>query len=230
MLCYFSVSTWVVLSSGALATPARLAGNFTLDLFITRCFSIPLMLLLTFLVIDETKASSKLIRKLAKKKSLWPDSVNISSEIVIHNNDDYTSELIDAEFIARHTDKISKLIYYPIIVTVLMIGSRNNYFDNWNMSIGLILVMSLSMLYLIACALIMRINAEKSRKNITSRLSDYLLTKTCRQDHAAIEKLIALIQTNKHGAFAPYLEQPWLHSLLIFLRSSFLVFQNYLTK
>jgi len=74
-------------------------------------------------------------------------------------------------FVAERTSVVAPLIYYPFIVISLMIVSRSAVFANWNMPIGLILVISGSVIIVSGCAIWLRICAESARKKAIEDLT-----------------------------------------------------------
>jgi len=121
-------------------------------------FSATVFIVLGMVVLDATWCSVDLIIRLAKYTSDWPEKTlrrfdleqDLSSPGAVElaklrdelskDNKYYLNEWIDIQFIAAHTKEIGKLVYYPAIILILMIFARSKIFDNWNMSLGLVLI------------------------------------------------------------------------------------------
>ena len=65
------------------------------------------------------------------------------------------------QLIAKRTEVVGKLIYFPFIVWVLIAVSRLRYFDNWRTPLGLAIVISLGAILAWSCTVVLRRSAEK---------------------------------------------------------------------
>ena len=134
------------------------------------------------------------------------------------------SEYMLVKLIARRTDVVGKLIFYPFIIWSLIIISRLHYFDNWRTPLGLVIVISLIAVLAWVCAVNLRRSAEKLRTAVIKRLDQQLVgiyadDPENKADATFIQYVLNEVKAIKTGAFASYLQQPALQSLLVPLGS-----------
>jgi hypothetical protein len=202
-------------------------------------FSATVFIVLGMVVLDATWCSVDLITRLAKHTSDWPEKTlrrfdleqDLSSPEAVEltklrdelskDNKYYLNEWIDIQFIAAHTKEIGKLVYYPAIILILMIFARSKIFDNWNMSLGLVLIFLSSAGLTLICALYLRRTAEHARQAVSRQISSMLIGLSSRTEEAArtLEKqaCIALkqIQEINEGAFLPLVQEPAVQALML---------------
>jgi hypothetical protein len=134
--------------------------------------------------------------------------------------EDALSNWMLIQLIARRTEVVGKLIFYPFIVWFLMFVARLHYFDNWHTPLGLAIVISLTPLLAWSCAVYLRRSAEKLRTTVIDRLSEQLAGVNAadpgnKADADRIQHVLKEVTDIKTGAFASYLQQPVLQSLLV---------------
>ncbi len=122
--------------------------------------------------------------------------------------------------VARRTEAVGKLIFYPFIILFLLLISRLFYFDKWHTPLGLAIVISMSAFLAWICAVILRRSAETLRADVLSRLENRLTRVYAGEspDKTEVERIQYVLREVKEinrGAFAPYLQQPVLQSLLV---------------
>jgi hypothetical protein len=122
--------------------------------------------------------------------------------------------------VAKRTEAVGGLIFYPFIVWVGMFLSRLNYFDNWQMPVGLGIVISMGALLAWSSAFVLRRSAEKLRASALHRLRMHLARVVNARERddgleSRIEFAIKDILEVRDGAFAPFTHQPVLHALLV---------------
>ena len=79
------------------------------------------------------------------------------------------------QLIAKRTEVVGKLIYFPFIVWVLIAVSRLRYFDNWRTPLGLAIVISLGAILAWSCTVVLRRSAEELRTEVTDRLAQQII-------------------------------------------------------
>ena len=127
--------------------------------------------------------------------------------------------------IARRTEVVGQLIYYPFIIWFIMFLSRLNYFDNWHTPVGLAVVIFMCLLFAWFCAFMLRRSAESLRTDFLTRLESQLMVtrsaellgqnKSGKTHTEFIQKVIEEIKAIRQGAFASFLQQPTLQALLV---------------
>lgn len=173
-------------------------------------------IVLVFFVLDACYLNRKIIIFLTKPYTHWPygafDSFKKGDEIY----SDLT-EYLGIRFIAKRTQSVGKVIYYPFIVFLLMILSRNSFFDNWSWPIGLILIFALNFVMAIIAALMLRWAAEEARRKairrIRKRQRGYAAVGSPQAD--LMDKLRELVENETEGAFSILAGHPLLAAVLL---------------
>lgn len=177
-----------------LHVPYRGEFMYRFDHVVVFGFMVPAFVLLLFAVIDETSLCVGWIRRLAKFEKTRTSYIRIQLLIV-----------------ARRTRRVNKLIVYPFVVIFLILVSQSPYFDNWDIPVGLIVMIMLSAAYAMLCAIKLRRVSEEIRGNAVKALTERLGQYGGKNDK--IELLLAEIQQLKDGAFLPWTRQPWLKAI-----------------
>jgi hypothetical protein len=202
--------------------PVRGAGSIIIN-YVTLVLCVFSFLILTLFVFDATKLCWRFISLIRKLGPSWSEATLRGSGW----KSDWPEKLEEGlgfwlliRLIAQHTEVVGRLIFYPFIVWFLIFVSRLHYFDNWRMHLGLALVISLGAVYAWCSAVILRRSAEKFRKVAVARLSQEVIE--ARMDAAIspegrgyLEAVLRDVETIRRGAFAPYLQNPVLQTLLV---------------
>gem|GEM_PF-2550918 len=124
------------------------------------------------------------------------------------------------QLIARRTEVVGKFIFFPFIVLFLIFVARLHYFDNWHAPVGLALVLSMYAVLAWSGAVYLRHSAEKLRTLVAQRLDKQLMGAYAAEPPNKIaadriQYVLNEVKTINTGAFASYLQQPALQSLLV---------------
>lgn len=127
---------------------------------------------------------------------------------------------LDARFLAKHTESVSQLIYYPFALLALFIFSRSPLFDNWQIGGPVSILVTCYLLWAIAMGALLSRGAEAARRKIIEVLEKDLLwlqgAGARYHDLAAqYPRLIAQVRELRQGAFAPLTQQPLVHSMMV---------------
>ena len=125
-------------------------------------------------------------------------------------------EWLGIQFIAKRTEAVGRLIFYPFIVLFLMIVSRNSFFDHFDWPISLLLLFGLLAAYAIVCVITLRNSAEKARKQAIRQLKEKLIVVQAAGDENKAKPItytLAEIAAIEGGAFAPFSQHPVLKAL-----------------
>lgn len=172
------------------------------------------MVFVMLFVVDATHLCLRFIQKLRGKTTEWPAPVISYFETNQNKAPDGLAEWLDIKLIASHTEVVGRMIYYPFILLLIMIASRNTLFDNWDFPVSLIIVLLLYFLQPLICAIILRREAEKARRESLHRLQKDLLKEIAsdqKQFVKQIEEMIADIKSIRQGAFSSFMENPVVH-------------------
>jgi uncharacterized membrane protein (DUF485 family) len=243
---YFSFCCLIIYFFGLPATPVRGTVSRWVNIVVL-IFTIISFLCLTFFVLDIIMLCQRFIAQFFQNQPRWdPNSLKQFIQKWIlepgpsSQNPDSSqkdagqwkggkveaalSDWMLVQLIARRTDVVGKLIFYPFIVWSLIIISRFHYFDNWQTPLGLAIVISMSALLAWGCAVYLRRSAEKLRTVIINRLDREIvgvlaIDQEGKEDTNLIQHVLNEVRDIKTGAFASYVQQPVLQSLLVPLGS-----------
>jgi hypothetical protein len=220
LFAYLLVSFSIIYFFGNPTSPVRGDVSSKINTYIT-ILAVASFLTLIFCVFNTTRLCERFVDRASSRAPIWSQS----SIKKFMTNASYESEVALGErmlvqLIAGRTDVVGRLIFRPFIVLLLIFVSRNTYFDNWHMSIGLAVVISISMVYAWSSALILRRVAEKARKNVISRLSNKLVTVISeklpnKEQKERIEFVLNEVRSIQKGAFAPFMKHPAVQALLV---------------
>ena len=132
---------------------------------------------------------------------------------------------IDVQLIARQTQAVAPLIVSPFVVLGLLVAARSRLFDSWAVTWPLALTAALYLLGLVGLAVALKLGAERLRSDALARMRADLLWLTGAGPERAklvepMKQLIADVEKNSTGAFAPMLEQPLVAALMVPLGSA----------
>jgi len=195
------------------------------DIVIGAC-SIGVFFILFCFVVDAALHCRQLIQKLIDYDTSWSfmgEKVGYSQKCI----DDVKREWKEIQLIAMRTDDISKMVYYPIYVILLLLVAQSDYIDNWDMPYTLVLISTLNVAITLWVAISLRRKALEARevsldkiRDIESEVLDFsgtraLTGKERRQIFRQIRFYKAEIEHVNAGAFLPITEQPWLRGMTL---------------
>ena len=128
------------------------------------------------------------------------------------------TEYLDIQLIARRTEVVGELIYYPFIVFFLMLVARNSFFDNWDWPLGLVLVIACNIGCAVTGAMMLRRAADGARENALEKMNDRWLRLTSEGNRPLADtmaKLIKEVESEKRGAFSLLSQYPLLAAILM---------------
>lgn len=194
---------------------------------------------LTFYVADVMLLCRRFIHYLMKNVTTWPpaavdklrgrwsrsERAPIATEGIIDLQgkippSDLLREYLDIDFIARGTDFVGPLIYYPFIVISILIISRSGVFDHWTWPVALLIIVCFNAGYAAFSVIYLRRTAENARKRSLKRLHAMLMAYTATgegegKEAKTIREATLLIQNEDRGAFAAISQQPLAKALLL---------------
>jgi len=132
---------------------------------------------------------------------------------------------IGIEFAARQTQAVAPLIVAPFIVLGLLVLARSRLLDSWAVTWPIALTAAAYLMGLVALAVALKLSAEKLRNDALARMRADLLwlggAGGGREKLAEpLKQLIAAVEGQSAGAFAPLLEQPLVAALMVPLGSA----------
>jgi hypothetical protein len=129
-------------------------------------------------------------------------------------------EWVLIQLVAKRTDAVGKLIFYPFIVWFIMFISRINLFDNWPTPVGLAIVLTISVILAWSCAFLLRRSAEAARAGAVRRLKEdlgsmYFHGRPDEERIRRIEFALKEVTEIRAGAFAPFMQHPVVQALFV---------------
>jgi hypothetical protein len=195
---------------------SRLADR--LILFLT----VPLLVLLTFWVLDATLLCERFVRTLVRQlhsaeavKSL-AEFGGASPARAEGGGVRSVWRLMD--LIAQRTEAVAPAVLYPFLVLVPLILSRSHFFDRWDWPPALVGIWSVNSIFIIICAMILRGAAESARRAASECLRQQRLEAQGAKQEDRVKLLglaIEHVERERRGSFAPLVEQPALRALLL---------------
>ncbi len=174
-------------------------------------------LILTFFVFDATSLCRRFVMRFWGKEPQWHlDSLEQFRGRTGLAGAELGNWMV-IRLIARRTEVVGNLIFYPFLVWFIIFVSRLRYFDNWRTPIGLAIVISMSAVLAWSCAFMLRRAAERLRTDILERLATggHAAGLPDRDHQERLQHLIEEVKAMQRGAFAPYYNNPLVHSLLV---------------
>lgn len=174
---------------------------------------------LVFWVVDANLLLSRFIRHLSDHHAIWPASLQKEHrETFGERNHPCIDEWVDLQLIAKRTSAVSRLIYAPTVVMLILLASRSSLFDNWPTPPSIVITYLLSALILLFSALSLRRAAEKARTIALQRIDAYLLeTPPIPPFYDKFRMIRERIATLNTGSFSRYSEEPLVRALLLSL-------------
>jgi hypothetical protein len=127
---------------------------------------------------------------------------------------------IDIQVIARRTAAVAPLVVAPFLMLALMVVARSRLFDNWSLNWPVATAAALYVVWLGLLALLLKQAAEDCRTRALARMNADLRWMAGADDarKALVEpmkRLIAAVEAERSGAFAPPFDQPFFKGLLV---------------
>jgi hypothetical protein len=200
---------------GSPGTPARGLVSLAVDRLVL-AITVPLLFLLVFFVVDETRLLEAFISRLRQGESEWPPGLTALYQQ--QRSSGCVPDWLDIRLLAERTSVVGTLLYYPFIVIALMIVSRARIFDNWDFPPSLALIWGLSAALAVLSTIKLSIAAERARRvaldNLAGRL--YRAKESGQVKEAEqIAMTIGEIENEQRGAFASWIHHPVLKAILV---------------
>ncbi len=182
-----------------------------------------LTVFLTFLVYDATVVLSRFALRLSETATVWETEVIdrwIRRDSGLAESDRFFSEYLDLRVIEELSDKLAKLVYYPMISTALWLVIRSPYLganhEHWPLALRLAPVMLIA--FTLHCFVTLnRIGSEMRDRNL--RELQRAMTRARFRDNRRLFESLQLIaeesRSLERGAFASLTNHPLFSSSLL---------------
>ncbi|MGI9087981.1 MAG: hypothetical protein ACR2HH_09620 [Chthoniobacterales bacterium] len=194
--------------------PARGERAFTADFWVLIA-TVLAMMVLTFYVVDAIRLNSNFIRILTRSATQWGAPLSIAAGRAPPLDPAEIARYYDISFVARRTEAVAPLIWYPLIVLAVALIARNSLFDHWTWPISLILIFTLNAGWAFGSAIFLRRSAEQLRSAAVHSLQVQRLKDFANPvKRPILDELIAEVRGIRAGAFAPLSEQPFIRAII----------------
>lgn len=153
--------------------------------------TVALFLLVLFYVLDASRLAGTMLNCLAKHRTAWP---TVLATTHARNKGLGSADLegwLDVQFAADKTQETGRLMYYPFLIFLLLLLSRNSYFENWTWPHSLIAVFVLNFIIAATCWALVRDSARHVQREALKNLRD-----TIKRTELASEKEIPVEDPN----------------------------------
>jgi hypothetical protein len=200
---------------------ARLAARFSLDLA-----GVALVSLLIF-VVDSRVACYRFVTYLARCRTGWDDALvrkhaaERGLTLAEASGDPGRSainELLRIRLIGAATHVVSKLIFDPFVVLLVLMVAQSPLFVAWQWNIPALAVAFLSAATALACAVILQRSAKEARTKALEALDRIMLPLAGKDNDETRQKLLQIreeIDGMDTGVFAGLGQNPVVYALLL---------------
>jgi hypothetical protein len=127
---------------------------------------------------------------------------------------------IDVQVVARRSAPVARLVIGPFVVLALLVVARSRLFDNWALTPAIAVGVSFYVIALIGLAFMLKRTAEHTRRCALESMQADLRWmagsgKPLSDLVEPFKRLIAQVENNQRGAFAPFFDQPLLKAMLV---------------
>jgi hypothetical protein len=173
-------------------------------------------LFLTFLVTDATLYSRAFIVRLTRISTVWPDNTVKKFEQRFGLSDDALADWIDMQYLAKRTECITQLIYFPFLSLALIIISANHLFDDFWLPWTVPAARAIALAVVIGSVLAYRSAAEAARRAAREHLTAKIIAAQGNRKRASqLALMLSEIESLRDGAFAPLASQPIVKAVLL---------------
>jgi hypothetical protein len=181
------------------------------------------MLFLTFFVFDATLFCLLFINKLRRAQTAWPAKTKVIYDGRLRLQTKLVHDWIDLDFVAKRTNCIGALIYFPLVLIALLIVSRSTAFANFAPSLTILIAQGLSLSVVFGCAIMLWWAAKKARDTTKKKLSEGIIRAKDSEGNVylaeQLESLLSRVDQLREGAFSPFSQQPLVRAVLFPLGS-----------
>ncbi|MFQ5334528.1 MAG: hypothetical protein ACE5DN_00475 [Flavobacteriales bacterium] len=176
-------------------------------------------------VSEATMHCRRFIQQLIDRDTLWPFMLKVDDQDVKSRLQKVQREWHEIKLIGMLTDSVSRTVYYPIYVILLLLAAQSDYFDNFDMPASLMLIASLNVFLVLCFSISLRRKAIEARDVSLDKIREIeeeIFLDDGHYGHKQKKRTLAKlrlyekkIQDIREGAFLPIGEQPWLRALTL---------------
>jgi signal transduction histidine kinase len=215
----FLVVSLALVESTGLSAPVRGALATGVEVWSFR-LSLAILVLITFHAIDSAHLCEGFMRAIADVHTTWSDRTRrvCSKRTGIPDTGEDFDEFLDVEIVARRTEVVERYVIWPFALFLILILSRNKFFDDWSWPWSLFVVYGVLLAGLLYSAWRLRYSAERVRSGALARLTRLAARREETGDPAgtrSITDLSGRIEKITAGVFAPWSQRPAVRGFLL---------------
>jgi len=229
IIIYMAFASVIFTLLGSSASPCR--GEFACETssWVQR-LAVMAMFVLLFLVVDAARLCISWVDSLNNKELDWNLSSVREHEQLLKLPRQHARAWILVHLIGERTDVITRLIYYPVIIILLMLLSRSTFFDNWDFPQALAIVVSMNFIIALGSIVVLNFAARSARDRILQDLEHEEIAgdrQTLQPSSSERHELIQQLSKLQTGAYLPVWQQPPVRATLMLLGGFALTFAEY---
>jgi hypothetical protein len=215
---------WMMFGVQSPNIPSRGEAAYWTDLGVSALAIFSVIMLFVF-VVDSTLHCRDFIQKLVRHDTWWSfmeKPLNSLSDFENKIIFDIKRERKEIQVIAMLSGDVSRMVYYPIYVILLLLMAQSDYFDSWDMPYTLVLVATVNVGISLYFSIMLRRSAIEARAVSLEKMDQIKLEVIAIQGDDLRERIMRILQFSKEqienihkGAFLPVTEQPWLRALTL---------------
>jgi hypothetical protein len=218
ILMFWALGLAIFMAYGFPRAPVRSFAMRALDYGVVVVSTSAFLWLLIY-VLRVTRHAMVMARALAGETS-WPlhslDRFGMRDASLECLYDDW----MDVQLLARATEPVQHLVYYPFLILFLLFFAQSSLFDHWVVPLSLYLLVGFTLTVLLAAAWRLRRVAEGVRSEALRRLARYRMQMLGEGESglvSQIDEMVEQIRSINLGVFASLSQQPLARALLTFL-------------
>lgn len=129
---------------------------------------------------------------------------------------------LDVELIARVTEPVQRIVFYPFAVMALLILARSPLFDAWDIPGFLLTLLCIYVALVVAAAWRLRTTAERLRRRAEQEITRDVMDARiagAQELAAQLQAMLDYLKSLATGAFLPFSQQPLVRAALTVLGS-----------
>jgi hypothetical protein len=143
------------------------------DSFVLMAALVPSLFLL-FYVLDAARHAARFLESLSRHPTRWPENLLHENAAKKGVQERHLDGWLDVDFAAVHTEEVGKVMFAPFFIPLLLLLSRNSFFDDWTWPPGLTAVFAVNFLLAGTSWALVRRAARAVREAALAELGDHL--------------------------------------------------------
>lgn len=218
ILMFWALGVAIFMAYGFPRAPVRSFTMRALDYGIA-VMSISAFLWLLVYVLRVTRHAISMARALAGE-TRWPSHSLNRFGMPDASLECLYDDWMDVQLLARATEPVQRLVYYPFLILFLLFFAQSSLFDHWVVPLSLYLLVGFTLAVLLGSAWRLRRVAESVRSEALRRLARYRMQLLGEGEGglvSQVDEMVNQIRTINVGVFANLSQQPLARTVLGFL-------------